>query len=106
MISIECQKRTTSQPSRSLSWAEIAEEWRVGAFVGDTNQGVTDPTGLLPIEGLVDQNCEKQVRCGNAFSTSQVGVFILSHAPGSFHTGPGRTADPVSTHSFPPFLSS
>jgi hypothetical protein len=36
-------------------WAEIAEEWRVGAFVDDTNQGVTDPTGDLSMEGLVEK---------------------------------------------------
>ena len=36
-------------------WAEIEAEWRVGAFVDDTNQGVTDPTGALPLECLVEK---------------------------------------------------
>ena len=44
-------------------WSEIAEEWRVGAFVDDTNQGVTDPTGALPIESLVDKLREAGQMC-------------------------------------------
>ena len=35
-------------------WSEIFEQWRVGAFVDDTNQGVMDSTGKLSVAELVD----------------------------------------------------
>ena len=36
-------------------WQEILAEWRVGAFVDDTNQGIVDPTGGMTSEDLVEQ---------------------------------------------------
>jgi hypothetical protein len=39
-------------------WNDFSEQWRVGAFVDDTNQGVMDPLGLLSPAELVDQLCK------------------------------------------------
>ena len=36
-------------------WNDIAEAWRVGAFVDDTNQGVLDPHGVLSPSELVEK---------------------------------------------------
>jgi hypothetical protein len=36
-------------------WNDFSEQWRVGAFVDNTNQGVMDPIALLSPAELVDQ---------------------------------------------------
>jgi hypothetical protein len=36
-------------------WNDFSEQWRVGAFVDDTNQGVMDTLGMLSPVDLVDQ---------------------------------------------------
>ena len=36
-------------------WNEVIEQWRVGAFVDDTNQGVMDSLGTLSPDELVEQ---------------------------------------------------
>ncbi len=36
-------------------WNNFSEQWRVGGFVDDTNQGVMDPLGMLSPVDLVDQ---------------------------------------------------
>jgi hypothetical protein len=55
--SLDCMSKEDNIPALSFSdpWKEILAEWRVGAFVDDTNQGVVDPTGDLSAEDLVEQ---------------------------------------------------
>jgi hypothetical protein len=36
-------------------WSDFRVQWRVGAFVDDTNQGILDPLGTLSIDELVEQ---------------------------------------------------
>jgi hypothetical protein len=55
--SLDRMSKEDNIPALSFSdpWKEILAEWRVGAFVDDTNQGVVDPTGDLSAEDLVEQ---------------------------------------------------
>ena len=36
-------------------WNDFHARWRVGAFVDDTNQGITDASGRLSVDELVDR---------------------------------------------------
>jgi hypothetical protein len=55
--SLDRMSKEDNIPALSFAdlWNEILVEWRVGAFVDDTNQGVVDPTGDLSAEDLVAQ---------------------------------------------------
>ena len=55
--SLDRMSREDNIPALSFSdpWKDIMTEWRVGAFVDDTNQGIVDPTGVLSLEELVEQ---------------------------------------------------
>jgi hypothetical protein len=54
--SLDRMSREDNIPALTFSdpWQDIFAEWRVGAFVDDTNQGVVDSTGDLSLEELVE----------------------------------------------------
>ena len=60
VILLNCLDRLSNEeqiPGLSFKdpWEEFEANWRVGAFVDDTNQGVMDPFGWLSLEELTEQ---------------------------------------------------
>ena len=73
-------------------WNEVAATWNVGAFVDDTNQGVTDYLRKLsPRPGLCKHSA-KAVRYGRTYYISLVALSICRSVSGHSSSGSGTKA--------------
>ncbi|KAI2493431.1 hypothetical protein MHU86_21130 [Fragilaria crotonensis] len=95
--SLDTMSKEDNIPALSFSdpWKEILAEWRVGAFVDDTNQGIVDHTGDLSPEALVEYLCQAGQMWERLLYISG-GSLNLSNVLGPCSTGHGKTDDQCS----------